>query len=44
MEEDGERRVDMHQIRIKAGKLCRNYMTGVWKTIKPEDLVLKEIA
>lgn len=41
--EDGVRRVDMVQIRLKACKLCRNYLTGVWKTIEPEDLILEEI-
>ena len=38
--EEAERKVDMHQIRIKAWKLCRNYLTGVWKVIKAEDLIL----
>ena len=41
--EEPERKVDMHQIRIKAWKLCKNYLTGVWKVIKPEDLILTEI-
>lgn len=41
--EEPERKVDMHQIRIKAWKLCRNYLTGVWKQVKAEDLILEEI-
>ena len=41
--EEPERKVDMPQIRIKAWKLCKNYLTGVWKVIKPEDLILTEI-
>ena len=41
--EEPERKVDMHQIRIKAWKLCRNYLTGVWKQVKAEDLHLEEI-
>ena len=41
--EEPERKIDLHSIRIKAWKLCRNYLTGVWKVIKAEDLILKEI-
>ena len=41
--EEPERKVDMHQIRIKAWKLCKNYLTGVWKVVKPEDIILTEI-
>ena len=41
--EEPERKVDMHQIRIKAWKLCKNYLAGVWKVIEPEDIILTEI-
>ena len=41
--EDTERKIDMQQIRLKSWKLCRNYLTGVWKTVKNEDLIIDEI-
>lgn len=41
--EDVERKIDMHQIRRKAWTLCKNYLTGVWKTVKAEDLIIEEI-
>ena len=44
MEVDSEpRKIDLPQIRLKAWKLCKNYLTGVWKTVKAEDLILEEI-
>ena len=41
--EEPERKVDMHSIRNKAWKLCKNYLTGVWKQVKADDLILEEI-
>ena len=41
--EEPERKVDMHNIRIKAWKLCKNYLTGIWKQIKADDIILTEI-
>jgi len=41
--EEPERKVDMHNIRIKAWKLCKNYLTGIWKQVKSDDLILTEI-
>ena len=44
MEVDSEpRKIDLPQIRLKAWKLCKNYLTGVWKMVKAEDLILEEI-